>query len=45
MIELNNLTFKYREDEAYALDHISISFKKETGLPSSVIMVQVSLPW
>ena len=28
MIELNNLTFKYREDEAYALDHISISFKK-----------------
>lgn len=28
MIELNNLAFKYREDEAYALDHISINFKK-----------------
>lgn len=28
MIKLENVAFKYRENEAYALDHISINFKK-----------------
>ena len=28
MIKLENVAFKYREEEAYALDHISINFEK-----------------